>query len=555
MKRRSLMALGAWVAVGFGGGAALAQYRLPADGGLFDANPQLGSGGRNVYQRQVPALLGGNALTEGQVRRGLSFRGYSPIPDPYEFRGSLGSSSLTNFRRDSFSVANTALPEFGFGGPGGLAAPRFNQSSTVPTVGFLRGQTTGVTGYRQGMARPNYRTPYVPSGARLSPGDRPLTGFDRQRDDLDAMMGGLPFDASNQFTQPPSSIFGVGVPRRAERDFLPGRELRDPTPNRPGILNRFEVGEDGLERRQVDEMGPGAAEPGVGFGLSGRRMDAILGVPPQDAGAEMDPTALGPRGRGLAELVRTGGYQRRALDPTGADGQGADQPAGGPRIQTLPGADVYGDLQMANALQREPGADWFQDMQAVREATGVTEKLEPEELVARLNRPLTSFVGEQENPLNATLAEAEALMANGEYFAAARRYESASMLAPANPLPLLGRANALLAAGEYETAAVALVQALERNVTILSQVTFDLEQMLGGGEIVDVRRSDLRQRLENAENPRLRFLLGYLEYFGGQPERGLENLKQAGDAAGVSLAIRRYVDLLTREQPAVEGVN
>jgi hypothetical protein len=508
----------------------------------------------------VPGLLGGNAIAEGQVRRGLSFRGYSPIPDPYEFRGSLGSSSLTNFRRDSFSTSGAALPEFGFGGPSGLAAPRFNQSSTVPTVGFLRGQTTGVTGYRQGMARANYRTPYVPSDERLSPGPRPLTGFDERRNNVDALMGGLPFDASDQFTQPPSSIFGVGVPRRAERDFLPGRELRDTTPNRPGFLNRFEAGEDGLERRQADPTDPTTDESAAGLGLGGRRMDAILGVPPQAGAAEMDPTALGPRGGGLAELVRTGGYQRRALEPMAADGQeaeqrGAGQQARGPRIQTLPGADVYSDLQMANALQREPGADWFQDMQAVREATGVTEKLEPEELVERLDRPLTSFVGEQENPLNATLMEAEALMANGEYFAAARRYESASMLAPANPLPLVGRANALLAAGEYETAAVSLVQALERNVMILSQVTFDLEQLLGGGEIVDVRRSDLRQRLENAENPRLRFLLGYLEYFGGQRERGLENLKQAAEKSGVSLAIRRYVDLLTREQPTAEAVN
>jgi hypothetical protein len=72
---------------------------------------------------------------------------------------------------------------------------------------------------------------------------------------------------------------------------------------------------------------------------------------------------------------------------------------------------------------------------------------------------------------------------------------------------------------------------------------------MGGGEIVDIRRADLMQRLEGRENPELRFLLGYLEYHSGDRVHGLENLKRAAENTRAGPVIGRYPTLLAGDEP------
>ena len=72
------------------------------DGKALEANPMLGSGGRN-YQR--PSLEREvqfrNAIATGNAPGGLSFRGDLGYTAVGEFQGELGSDSLYAFRRDS----------------------------------------------------------------------------------------------------------------------------------------------------------------------------------------------------------------------------------------------------------------------------------------------------------------------------------------------------------------------------------------------------------------------------------------------------------------------
>ncbi|MCP5116383.1 MAG: hypothetical protein GY953_36600, partial [bacterium] len=149
------------------------------------------------------------------------------------------------------------------------------------------------------------------------------------------------------------------------------------------------------------------------------------------------------------------------------------------------------------------------------------------------------------------MLKAESLLEIGQFFEASQRFEEARLLHPANPLPWLGKGHALLAAGDYRSAAAALVQALEREPN-LTRFQIDLESMLGGGETVDIRRADIMRILERREDPTLRFLLGYLEYHSGSTESGMNNLRKAATQpgkGGFGSVISAYPTLLERAAP------
>ena len=172
------------------------------------------------------------------------------------------------------------------------------------------------------------------------------------------------------------------------------------------------------------------------------------------------------------------------------------------------------------------------------------EQLDASQFVQRLlTEPIRSFAGKAPTAINDLLLKAEGLMAVGRYYDAARNYERAAALDPTNPLPWIGRAHALLAAGEYLSAAVSLTRGLKR-FPDLARFRFDLTALMGGAEVVDIRRAEIMRLLKRREDYRLRFLLGYLEYHAGHRELGLENLRKAAEAAPIGSVIRRYPDMI-----------
>ena len=151
--------------------------------------------------------------------------------------------------------------------------------------------------------------------------------------------------------------------------------------------------------------------------------------------------------------------------------------------------------------------------------------------------------------MNDELLKAESLLEIGQYYEAARRYGAAHRLDPLNPLPLIGRGNAMLAAGEYLSAAASLVQGFQRYPE-LSRFSFDLTTLIGGGEIVDIRRADIMRRLESRDDARLRFLLGYLEYYGGDQVGGMRNIERAAELDRGQSIISRFPAMLRKEGAA-----
>ncbi len=527
-------------------GVARAQYPVArSDGRMFDANPQIGASRFYDYRPMTP-LLQGNLAASGNLRGGLALRSFSPIPDPLAFRAGLGSGALSGFLRDSVSVADRN-PYSGF-----PVQPFFDPARTVPTGSFLTGQYLS----QPGAPRPSVAARDVPA--------RPIPGLLDYAQPIDRQIytdllispqsEGRPRNLASDLT---SSLFGVNRPvlpkpagRVGEISGLPGRDRLPVDPRRSEVA----APPDPAARAAATLASPldrSALLDRAGQPL-GSPLDLLLSVEPGGMLARPADLLRPPVPLISSEVSRAAAAAPGVRDRPELPAAPELFEALRPRPSVLPGQDVFTDLQLSISLQRDPGAEWFKDMQsALREDPSLPEHmralaaLDARDFLQRvLGTPMRTFAGEGPSPVNEALREAEALMAEGRYFDAARRYERAQVFDPLNPLPAIGRGHALLAAGNYNTAALSLTVGLER-FPELARFAVDLSALMGGGEVIDIRRSDLIRQLEHREDPRLRFLLGYLEFHSGQRERGLENLRKAAAQAEPGSLIRRYPEMLT----------
>ncbi len=527
----------------------MGQYQIQQDGRLFDANPELNSGGVN-YVRPNIRFLGGNQFLSGNVRRGLSFQGTRTIPDSLSFRAPLGSASLSDFRRDSLSVADRNLSRLGFGVTGGIGAAAVEPSHVAPTAGFLRGYFDGGGLSQLGVTgpQPSRVTPFTAGGS-----------LDLRIDPRNVLRSGQPNFAPTELGVRPFTIDGPIRPAfnqqqdAAEAFFrIPGSPQRDAA--RPGFR-------ESTSPDRSSEQSPLARRDPLDLRVGNRFESAD----PQRATPRVEPeftpsvTDAALLDRGLARLGDgdAADIARPSLGVTMPSPTRIDEdPTINVALQrvnvsALPGYDTFGDLQLALELERDPQAEWFGEMR--RAAQGrpdaadqsfAGDDLDVDAFKQRLlAEPVGSFVGKGRSQLNDELLKAEGLMEVGDFYAAADRYNIATRLDPANPLPRLGRAHALLAAGEYNSAASALLEAVELFPEVL-RMPVNLERLLGGGEIVDIRRADLQDRLRTRDDARVRFLLGYLELRGGRPERGMQTLQAAADAAPAGSVISRAPQII-----------
>ena len=538
---------------------AQVRYTPPVrqDGRLFDANPQIGSGGYN-YARPVSPLSSGNLTISGNVRGGRAFRGFSPISSTTAFRGPLGSGALSAFRRDSVSVADR--------GPvyvNTLRTPYYDPAQTAYTSGFLN-RASGQYQYSQpslpigtlsnrssGFGRSLGVT--GPLDLRLDPSLKlgPVGGTEAKswnptslQSQIVGLTPGRPSELSSSIFGPmaqtaPTGEWNYGRPRTSAMAGSPTGKpswnplghgmhehmrVTDPPGTRPPLGTPLEYVRSSTLRRITPEEGEELFAP------LGSDAKYYLGPIPVDSetGAVVPPVASG------IDTARVATY---LSDPS-----------------VLPGYDIFNDMQLSLSLSADLGAAWFDDMQAaIRENPELVEmlheqsQLESREFVDQmLNSPIKTFHGEGDSPLNDELLKAESLLEIGQYYEAARRYQAAHRRNPLNPLPLIGKGNAFLAAGNYASATVALLQGFERYPELV-EFNFDVTELIGGREIVDIRRADIMRLLEGRDDPHLRFLLGYLEYYAGNRESGMTNLERAAELDRSGSIISRFPKMLRRE--------
>ncbi len=561
--------------------SAFAQQQIQQSGRLFDANPQVGSGGLN-YDRPLSPLLSGNALSTGNVGRGLSLRIDSPIGSPYTFQGPLGSAALSSFRRDAVSVADAGSPF------GGLSARiYYDPARTVFTPGYYGATNAPVPGLQMedlGARRVPTGRQYLPDRYPALPQARPIPGADRAGP-LDLRIGADSPAAVDPLTQ---QILGITPNRRAELNSSifgnytppsPVSTLPEPQPFSPfDQMNRSPLG--AADRSGGTTPADRLREQSDAARLAYRPGDPRpepLGTPLDliirgaDAGTILDPTlrpealadrtaALGrlpgvaPEAQRLAsELGRPGG-QTQTLMPGAPVGRPIMSPLGMP---VLPGMDIFTDMQLAQSLSNDPSAAWFAEMKSViqnnpslaMQMNDLMQMSAEQFSESIVGTPIQTFVGRGDSALNETLLAAETMLHSGQYFDAVQQYDRARLMDPLNPLPLLGKGNAALAAGDYMAAAHSIVLGMQRYPEIMH---FDVRlESFMGGEAIDIRRADLLKQLEQREDPQVRFLLGYLEYYSGRKESGMQHLKKAATEAAPGSFIQQFPALLSgdRELP------
>ncbi|GMU23942.1 MAG: hypothetical protein AMXMBFR13_40190 [Phycisphaerae bacterium] len=529
------------------GATCVSAQTLIQQGHALDANPQVGSAGLN-YARPGHASGLANRIVTGNVGGGLGFRGYSPIRDPsslfirqygsvdsggtlpglglFTSSNGLPSDALTPFNRESVSVALARQNPLVMGRPRTYYSP----SSTVANTGAI------IAGLNQ-PGSSQLISPYSPA----RPDQRqnltnPLTGADAAGGSLLAnpsrlirIDNGRPITGQVNERLLGSSLFGA-VREVSVADLA--AEARQGTGGGPVDLRVRTAlpggrSEAGVLRRQVPaQQDDGVlAEPGRAPGLEGR--------PPglrSDSGEESADVWAPGTGSLLGSPDVYAGMRR----------------ATGSLARPLPARPQPGMPDAAVAGTPSPGGG--RPGEAATGLPGQAGQSLPTPSGEIPIGPVRTFVGTEASALNRYLAEAERLLNEGQYYRAADMYEIARSIDPRNPLPMLGRSMALLAAGDYLTSANNLFQAM-RLFDRLALFHIDLKAFVADVRVLDRRRADLENRLGRFDDFRLRFLLGFAAYSSGLEEVGLADLERAAAAAPPEMeAARRFVELLKRQQ-------
>ncbi|MBI4579738.1 MAG: hypothetical protein HY718_08555 [Planctomycetes bacterium] len=501
-------------------------------GNVLDANNRLGSGGINSPS-QAYRINQGNRLISGNTTGGTAFRSYSPIRDASSLflgtpnyapgiglgglypglsgvtTGSFGgavlpSDRLNTFRRDSYNLADARRWEADARrwqtAAGFAPSPYYSPTSTVTNSGqIIRGlNQPGTSQVRSSysLLRNDYSTQVE------NPLDAARTGS----------LLGNPLSAEPRLMRADT---GKTVSGNVNERLL-GSPLFSGIRQVP--LSQLAAEAD----RQVEgapaagwmpERTPRGAESGAGSptaNLAGSAVDRLTG------GAGL-PAAAGPEAR-LSRPVGAspGGAARAEADSALARPlAGAGSPSGTLQIPSGPQETTTAGPALRRAPLREVPVD---------------------------QGPLSTFVGTQDERLKTQLASAEELLRQQRYYDAARRYDMAHAVQLDNPLPLFGRAMALLAAGDYMASANDLFMAIQL-AGPQTAVQVNLRQFIPDLTVLDQRRAFLENRLEAVDDFRLRFLLGWADYMSGLTADGLANMQKAAAAAPEPMtALRRFVE-------------
>ncbi|GMV96953.1 MAG: hypothetical protein AMXMBFR83_13120 [Phycisphaerae bacterium] len=487
-------------------------------GNALDANQRINSGGLNAPVR--PYLPNaGNRIVSGNVAGGMSFRGYSPVQDPstlfirsYGFpnvpslggstyglgglssvRSGLPSDALTNFSRDSVSVADVRRLQLS---SGLNRTPYYSPSSAVANTGAIVA----------GLNRPGSSqliSPYAPASPSLvRPPANPLSNAGGGGNALSVSPQLVRIDTGRPLTGEVNPRL-LGSPLFGAARAVPVEALAD----------------------QAQRGGGGA----LAANLAGRPLGIQLGwQEPDTSGNRPIQTPTGPPPDTEADETGPQSALRSPVGGSALAGVGTlRQPAGGLRNQPHPSPEQDIIAQTPTAGEQEPAAP-----------------ASPEPAAPAV--PLRSLVGKSGSAVNLRLGEGQEYLKNGQYYRAAEAFEMARLIEPANPLPLLGESLALLGAGEYMTSANYLFTGI-RLYDSLARVRVDLNALIPDARMLENRRADLEKRLEGLDDFRLRFLLGYVEYSTGREPAGIANMERAVKELPSGFdVVRRFVEQLPR---------
>ena len=511
------------------------QVRQIQPGNALDANPMVGGGGYNTA-RPVASGINGNLIISGNVTAGRSFQGFSPIGDPSSLQTSIPSAGLSNFVRDS-----VGLPGIQTGLSPYTPRPYFDLPKTAVSSGaieagaLLSRDQTGTYGRGAGKylmpASPLGSTQQISSYAGqlpyATPGWAPA-GVGMFNPDIVAgtrsQIG--PYPPSQAALSGPLAAPTAGM-SPSELAVKPGNQMQQleaaQQPRATALAGELPSGDlaQPMTQQLLARPPATASQPAVGFLDTGQATSSLLTQMQQYAATLKQSVTAGPEQLQQQLTVRT--PQSPDLSVQAAARRPTDDllalRAGTP-----------------DAQRRQMETD------AVRQhAAALVE--------ARLRGPIRSLAGNRQTEVDRLLGLAEEQLRKGEYYKAAETYNGILTAAPDNALGWLGRSNALLAAGEYIQAYLALERGISRFPQMLN-FDLDLPSLVGNPEILDVRRAELEKMLATRPDYRIQFLLGYMAYFSGVQDVGLQTIQQAAGAAPAGSIVQEAYEILSQRGAA-----
>lgn len=553
-------------------------------GQALDANPLVGSSGLNRANLYSDFGARSNALISGNLSGLASFKGGSPIPTGNSFRLSLPSAGLSSFQGQSVGIPDLR--------PGGVPSPTyfFGREQTISDLGYIR-QSLNEPG--SSMLRSPNTAPQLSAQPQTRDISTAIPDPVDLRVDVDrrsqlSEVGIVRLERPSGAISPTESTGGLPSPydRAVDSSLFGIPDVRSVVPSTAGAIDATRTAELAGQRharergasidedrgvqpvdtrvapRESDRIGmdspagpidqtvPGIREPAEvssGFEVRQTRPGEVL--------EETDSTVV--QGRATLQTpapARDFGRDRftdmtRAIEAV--QRSGVDQLGFAPVFTPGRSGEADSSERDATADSAQASEDAFDDAIPLRrQAPIATGDLGGAIKWAAdvLESPITTFAGTYEDRFNQAMAAGEQALRDGRYYDAARQFDLAATIDPGNPLPLLHRGHALIAAGDFMSASRAL-QAGIRRFPQIAAFRIDLPAMAGKTTIFDIRRADLEGSLKHSDYYELRFLLGYLELYSGLPELGIENLESAAKAAPPDSVIASFADLVLGRKP------
>lgn len=452
-----------------------------------------------------------NLVVTGNIGGGKHFRGVVPYNAVSNFQGTLTSTALDSFLRRSAGSES-------FGLYTGKSVPYYSQTGTVTTTRLGR-------------------------RAVLRPPTASIKG-----DTLKELA--LPALPRKKTSLGPAAIspFGFRYSQMQDKTF---RQLARPMSASP----------EQMEKVIAEELGRYSQDKKLAYEQSRQQAQKTAEAAKDKDSILQDKTKydLKQRGEKAVELKRTLISRDKPLR----------QPAAKKPAKTVKGLDVYeqmkqqiddirqhyGQSQTAKSpeeaaavytqpSEKKPGFTRFQTpKKGAFETPGKKRTLEssqeqpsqPQKLyetvlsIARAKAILgehKTFASFSEDKFNQHLRAGEEYLKQGKYYRAADAYTLASLYKPSDPLAYAGRSHALFAAGEYMSSALFLSRALEI-FPEYAWLKINIEAMVGDRDTLETRIADVEKWLKINDAAELQFLLGYVYYQMGRPDRA----KTAIDAA------------------------
>lgn len=518
------------------------QYRINT-GNTNDANNRIGAGGLNsgVGNRGRFVGVSSEDLVYGNVTGGKEFRGALQTTDSRAFRGTTAGGNIDRFVRNSasgYAPSNAQNIKTFYGESRGVnPGPGF--VSTPGNVGYVLAPTPV-------RAEGDLRLGQImdaPVVAPVRPGQLLLPG---------------PVDSSNASTiLTASPLYGIrawNTGLESDQNFLDRYTDVYRTPQR-SLLDEASVQRmrDQLNLAAPLESDPAAPQDGAG----GKPLPVPLENPKNDPLSSPSLGATDPLTGTLStsqtnrqrllmqageQTPELGALQKRFMEVYGETPAQSDAEAArdfNARVRAMEAAKKKAGATPTGAGITQPPAQGSTAVPTPEKSTDPKETVPtdisttPQPPSARpkpiVVKNLSSGVKVKE--FADVLDGAEKLMKEGKWISAIEQYDQARVVAPNNPLVLIGRANANLGASYYAKAESDLRAAFTLEPALM-QGQYDLRGMMGD-ERIEFVVNDLKAiAKKNPTMSRAYFLLAYVHYNIGSERMAAGYLDLAEKHAG-----------------------